>query len=141
MALQPCLESAFAIDGVDQMIDLALKEARKSDFSRAKIGAVIVSGGRVVAKGFNKIRGAKGIKHKRWPSTLHAECDAILNAIKAGCYDDLDRAILFVSHIRPSGTIGNACPCVDCMKVIKGSGKFKKVVFTAGNGEIAEIKI
>lgn len=123
------------------MIELAKKQASKSTFTRAKIGAVIVSGGRVVSKGYNKIRGAKGIKHKRWESSLHAECDAILNAIKAGCYDDLDRAILFVSHIRPSGTIGNACPCSHCMAVIRGSGKFKRVVFTCGNGEIAEIKI
>lgn len=123
------------------MISLSLREASKSTFARAKIGAVIVSGGRVVAKGFNKIRGSKKIKQKRWPSTLHAECDAILNAIKSGCYDDLNRATMYVSHIRPSGTIGNACPCGDCMEVIRGSGKFKKVVFTCGNGEIGEIKL
>lgn len=123
------------------MINLSLKQAKKSNFARARIGAVIVSGGRVVAKGFNKIRGAKQIKHKRWESTLHAECDAILNAIKSGCYDELKGATMFISHIRPSGTVGNACPCEHCMKAIRESGKFKKVVFTTGTGEIAEIKL
>ena len=126
---------------LSSMISISLKHARRSTFTRARIGAVIVSGGRVVAKGHNKIRGSKTIKQKRWPSTLHAECDAILNAIKSGCYDDLKNATMFVSHIRPSGTIGMACPCSDCMQIIRGSGKFKKVVFTCANGEIAEIKL
>ncbi len=122
------------------MIQKALKEAENSKFDRARIGAVIISGGRVLAKGTNKIR-KHSFKSGHWNTSLHAECAAILDVFKNNSYKDLKNATMYVARIKKDGSQGMACPCKDCMQVIKNVGFIKRIRFTCGNGEIGEIRV
>lgn len=122
------------------MINKATKQAEKSKFYRARVGCVILKGSKIIGRGFNKLRHQSTIKTDHWLGSVHAEVSAVLDAIKCGKLRDLKGSTVFVSRILKDGTHAISCPCVDCMKVLRGVG-VKKVVFTTNVGELAEIKL
>lgn len=109
-------------------LKIASKIAEKSVFDRARIGAVIVKGGRVLSTGFNQIRYTR-LNQREWPS-LHAEEDAILKVLKQpNGLERLAGGTIFVSRILKNGSTACAKPCKKCQKLIDAVG-IKKVVYT-----------
>ena len=100
------------------MIKIACKTAIKSTFDRHRLGAVIVRGHRVLATGHNGLRSSKQIGK----STLHAEEAAIIKMLQSRRQHLLIGADLYVSRVRPNGSIGLAKPCDRCMELIKSVG-------------------
>lgn len=100
------------------MMKVACKTAIKSTFDRHRLGAVIVRGHRVLATGHNGLRYSKQIGK----STLHAEEAAIVKMLQSSRQHQLIGADLYVSRVRPNGSIGLAKPCDRCMDLIKSVG-------------------
>lgn len=100
------------------MIKAACKIASKSTFDRHRLGAVVVRGHRILSTGFNGIRYSKQIGK----STLHAEESAIIKLLQSRRQHLLVGADIYVSRVRPNGSIGLAKPCNRCMDLIKSVG-------------------
>lgn len=113
-------------------LNLALKVAADSTYSKQRHGAVIVSGGRVISVGTNR-----HTNHPKWvidPTTadderskiysVHAEIMAIGRA-----HRDLSGAVLYSAAINRRGHTMNAKPCKNCAGVIQELG-FKRVIWT-----------
>ena len=120
---------------------LASKAAASSTYPRIKIGAVIVSGRKLVSIGSNRWR--THTKQKKYTpyryilaeeaegdiGRCHAEMDAI---IKAG-RNDLQGSSIYVYREDINGLLANCRPCGACMQAIKESG-IKHVHYTSGDG-------
>lgn len=110
-------------------LDNALKAAGKSTFSRARVGAVIVKGGRLLSSGCNKTRYSKHTARNQYES-IHAEEAAIIRILtKPNGLQLLAGATLYVSRIKKDGTTGLAKPCEPCQKLINSVG-IRKVIYT-----------
>lgn len=107
------------------MIKIACKAAEKSTFDRHRLGAVIVRGHRVLATGVNGIRYSREIGK----GTLHAEEAAIVKMLRSNRQHQLIGADLYVSRVRPNGSIGLSRPCNRCMDLIKSVG-ISRVFYT-----------
>lgn len=116
------------------MISRAAKEANKSVFKRARVGAVIRKGNRVLSHGFNQIRGVSGCPTPlKWINSVHAEQAAILKLLKKRKQRDLVGATLYVTRVLKNGDFANAKPCKFCQGLIHAVG-IKKVVYTTETG-------
>lgn len=111
---------------------LALKQAQSSKFNRARVGAVIVKGGRVLGSGSNRIGFTKYI-HRSYPESVHAEQQALLSSIRQRKLHDLEGATIFVSRINRCGMPKYSRPCPDCHTLLTNAG-LKKVVYTTNEG-------
>jgi deoxycytidylate deaminase len=123
------------------MIHIALKESAKSD-CRAKHGAAICRHKNVLSKGHNSYK-----CHPKWSYTkvhskdhtilytIHAEADAIRQAIRRGI--DIRGTTIFVARNDNNGGARMSKPCVNCQKLIERYG-IAKIVYTDENGEIIE---
>ena len=118
------------------MIRLASKQASESKFSRARVGAVIAKGNRVLAVGHNRIGHSKYLRNRRFSESIHAEQDAILQLLKARRGDELVGATIYVSRINNSEKPMLSRPCAMCHSLIQAVG-IRQVVFTTNEG-IAE---
>lgn len=78
------------------------------------LGAVLVSGGRIISLGWNRLENG-----------VHAEMKAIMRARKSS----LNKAILYVARARRDQAHGCAKPCAKCEALIKKSG-IKMVIYT-----------
>lgn len=118
------------------MIRLACKTALKSTFERHRLGAVITKGGSVISTGYNEIRYTREYRQH----TLHAEASAILKVLKSRRLDLLANAEIYVSRVRPNGSIGLSKPCSNCMDLIKSVG-ISRIHYTTDYGTIETIKV
>lgn len=114
------------------MLRLALKQATKSGFYRARVGAVIAKGKRILSSGYNHIGYTKYIK-RAYPESVHAEQQAILSLLRRRRLDDLVGSTIFVSRIGRLGTPRMARPCSDCEALIWAVG-IRQVVYTTNEG-------
>lgn len=106
----------------------ASNEALNSTFDRARIGAVIVKGGRVLAAGHNEIRYNKRTG-KAWPS-IHAEEGVILALLRQpNGMKQLAGATIYVSRVLKNGETALAKPCEMCSNLIQAVG-IKRVIHT-----------
>jgi len=111
------------------MMRIAGKQADKaSETLRHRLGAVVVKGGRILSTGYYEVRYTKELKKP----TLHAEQSAILKLLKRRKLHDLVGSTLYVYRRTPGGNLGNACPCGDCMDLIRSVG-IRKVFYTEDN--------
>ena len=113
------------------MLHLAKKQAEKSTF-KYRVGAVIVSSGRIISQSYNQIRYSKvPIRGKKFPESLHAEQAAIIRALHENHGDTrvFRHSILYVARIRRDGSFGCAKPCSICQCFIKAVG-IKHVIHT-----------
>lgn len=109
-------------------INLAAKKAQDSSFDRAKIGAVLTKGGRVLASAHNELRFTRKASAP-WEST-HAEEMVILQILRQpGGLQKLAGATLYVSRVKKDGSLGSAKPCKSCQELID-SVPIKRVVFS-----------
>ena len=114
------------------MIRLAQKQAQKSIFRRARMGAVVAKGERILSQGCNEIRYNKYIK-RLYPESVHAEQAAIAKLLASRKLHDLIGATIYVCRIGRNGLPRLAHPCITCDNLIRAVG-IKRVVFTTHAG-------
>lgn len=106
-------------------LTMAQKEASRS-LHRYQVGCVIVSGGRVISKGYNSVaHKSKGKRFAKWDCSICAERHA---ASKVKDKSALKGATIYVSRWNSFGP-AMACPCSHCMELIEYLG-IKKIVFS-----------
>ncbi len=115
------------------LIRLATKAAHDSEFRRARVGACIVRGGRVLSVGCNRIGYSSFHLHRRFPESIHAEAQAILELLKRKRLNELANSTIYVSRIGKDGRTRRARPCINCLRLIESVG-IRKVVYTVDNG-------
>ena len=115
------------------MIRLATKQAHESKFLRARVGAVVVKGNRVLAVGHNRIGFSRYLPTRPYPESVHAEQQAILELLKSRRQDELIGATIYVSRIGANNNVRLARPCKCCDDLIRAVG-ISKVVFTTNEG-------
>ena len=115
-------------------IQLAAKQAFKSLFYRARIGAVVEKSGRILAVGHNIVGKSTSLFPHRWNS-IHAEQKAIMYLLKEHNGLSLLRgSTLYVTRILRNGNFANAKPCPICEELIANCG-IKRVIYTISNTE------
>ena len=113
----------------NNLIHLAIEEAEKSDHKQ-KVGAVIFNKKIIVSKGHNtKQKSIKKFhpKFQRFPFSVHAEVDAIINAKR-----DLKGFSILVIRINKNNQFRLSKPCNDCMKYLNYVG-IKKIYYSVSN--------
>ena len=119
-------------------IDEAILSAEKSNLKVANHGAVVVYRGKIVGRGYNKYCIENKNKVNRW--SVHAEVDAINNALRKISRDDLRKSTLIVVRKLKEGSqinnkqtltkseslfceeIGYSEPCKHCANFILRNG-------------------
>ena len=99
---------------------LALREALKCNTNRHRVGAVVVRGGKVVAKSHNRL-------------TRHAEVRALAGLWPSEC----DGATVYVVRPTYTGGLGLARPCPDCEQELRRLG-VRKIVYSTYGGHTWE---
>jgi len=117
------------------LIDEAILVAEKSTLNVANHGAIVVYRGKIVGRGYNKYCVENVNKVNRW--SIHAEVDAINNALRKISKDDLTKSTLIVVRKLKDGTqiennktltkssklffdeVGYSEPCEHCVNFIK----------------------
>ena len=117
------------MDSSAKGLNRARKEAEKSTFSRARMGAVITKGGRVLSSGCNQTRYSKYAARNEYES-IHAEEAAILRVLRRpDGLKHLAGSTIFITRVLKNGETGLAKPCPSCQALINSVG-IKKVVHT-----------
>lgn len=80
----------------------AILAAEKSNLKVANHGAVVVFRGKVISYGYNKLCVENKNKVNRW--SIHAEVDAINNALRKISSDDLTKSTLIVIRLLKDGS-------------------------------------
>lgn len=107
---------------------IATRRAEDSSFERARIGVVLVKGGRVLSSAVNELRYTRKASAD-WEST-HAEEKVILQVLRQpGGLERLAGATLYISRVKKDGSLGLAKPCKNC-QVLIDSVHIKRVVHT-----------
>lgn len=114
-------------------IRLATKAAHESKFRRARVGAVVVSGNRVLSVGHNRIGYSKYLSNRPYRESIHAEMQAVLELLKTRRQAELIGATVYVSRISRSGKPRLAKPCKYCFDLLRAVG-VSHVVFTTNEG-------
>ncbi len=115
------------------MIRLATKAAHESKFHRARVGAVIVRGHRVLSTGCNRIGFTRFIRDRAFPESVHAEQQAILGLLRERRHHELVGSTLYISRIGRSGEPRLSRPCIHCQRLIESVG-IREVFYTTNNG-------
>ena len=91
----------------------------------AKLAAAIVKKRKVLAFGFNRMKShplQKRFGKNPHAIFLHAELDAITNAIRRHGEGALAGSTLYIARVRRDGTAALAKPCTGCEEAIKVFG-------------------
>lgn len=109
---------------IDAYLDMAERFAELSYATRLKVGAIVVKEHRVISIGYNgtptgwpndceeiiEVHEDGGVITRTKDEVIHAEANAITKLAKSS--DSGNGATMFITH----------APCVDCAKLIFGSG-------------------
>lgn len=115
---------------MDPFLRQATASAKKSEYLY-RLGAVVVKGHNVLSTGYNSVN--THTKVNNFPSSRHAEMDAILKVLKQhNGLQKLAGAKLYVTRITKSGTTALAKPCKKCLQLAKSVG-IKKIYYTTEN--------
>ena len=121
------------------MIELAIKEAEKSEHTKARVGAVIFHKKTVISVAFNKpFAMSKRLApqfHSALKVGIHAEAAAILRA-----RTDLRGAEMLVVRIGRSGALRLSKPCAWCAMYIQYVG-IKSVTYSNDAGGFTTMRI
>lgn len=93
------------------------KNAALNSRHKFMVGACLVIG-KSLYLGWNKAYKTDPNSKSEFP-TVHAELDAIK---KAGINRDMSNAKLYIFRQMRNGNVGLARPCIDCYRLIKGTG-------------------
>lgn len=119
-------------------INFAAKIARQGP-QPTKVGAVIVSGGRVIAAGQNQRRYTRHTKNRRGEEGICAELSAVLVLFKKRRLDELQGSTMYVARVTKRNILALAKPCRLCELHLRGGGVRK--VFYTDNNEIKELRL
>ena len=101
-------------------VSLAVKEAEKS-LHIQRVGAVVFNKKQFISSGHNypnrSIARSHNPRFRRWPTSIHAEIDAIT---KARC--DLKGSSIIIIRINKKGQLRLAKPCRHCMSYLNHIG-------------------
>ena len=119
-----------------EYINEAILNAEKSNLKVSNHGAVVVYRGKIVGTGYNKYSVIENKLNNKW--SIHAEVDAINNALRNISKNDLKKSILIVvrkikdvDNIKTKKTMSNnlhceeiglSAPCKMCAKFINKMG-------------------
>ena len=109
-----------------RIVEAAILSAEKSTYLQ-RVGCVIFKRTKVVSTGFNSVlkhRKKLNPVYQKWPGSVHAEVDAIINA-----KTDLKGCNLLVIRINKQGEFRLAKPCKECQKYIDYVG-IRKVYYS-----------
>jgi tRNA(Arg) A34 adenosine deaminase TadA len=99
---------------------IARSQSKKSKY-KVQVGCVIIKSGRVIGRGFNKVK--PNVDPPAYAYSIHAEVDAV-NSISS--LKRLDRATVYVYREHKNGTPALSKPCSKCMSTLQSAG-FKKI--------------
>ena len=118
--------------------NIAIRTAKESTFEVFRHGALIVSGGRVIAKGVNTPK-------PRTPNSsfsTHAEVFVLKRLMtilarqdKKGKFD------LYVARVAPANNIAFSRPCQKCMEILKNSGVIDMVHYTNNDASWGSLRL
>ncbi len=115
------------------MIRLATLKARESNFERARVGAIIVRGHRIISSGVNRIGYSRFLVDRKFPESIHAEQQAIIELLKKRRHHELVGSDLYVSRINSLGQPRLARPCRDCQRICESVG-IRRIFYTTDIG-------
>lgn len=98
-------------------IEEAILNANKSRLHRSNHGAIIIYRGKIIGRGFNKICVENINNINRF--SVHAEVDAIQNALRKISFTQLKYCTLVVVRVEKEGNTLNSKPCKYCTNFIK----------------------
>ena len=101
-------------------IQEATKLAEKSLMRIASHGAVIIYRGKIIGKGFNKMCVPNINKVNTY--SVHAEVDAINDALRKTSRENLRKSTLIVVRVNNKGEIVKSDPCQNCRNYITQHG-------------------
>jgi cytidine deaminase len=107
-------------------INEAAKMAEKSIMRCSCHGAVVITRGKIVGRGFNQYR---EIVNKRKVLSIHAEVSAIQNALRNITLEELSQSTLVIVRVNKQGDIIYSYPCENCRKFIHEK-KLKTVYYS-----------
>lgn len=116
---------------VDELVSLAQKTERVAN---ARLAACIVYKNEIIATGTNQKKThpfQKKYAKNKDAIYLHAETDAIKNALKHLTVHEMAKAQLVVCRVKQDHSFGLAKPCEGCMRAIATFG-IKEVYYTTG---------
>jgi tRNA(Arg) A34 adenosine deaminase TadA len=107
------------------------------------LAACVVKRNKIISFGHNKNK-THPLQNKfnKHPQAiyLHAEIDAIKNALKRVSVEDLVGSTLYIVRTKKDGSEGLAKPCSGCMQAIESFG-ISKVIYTSNiEGKYQELK-
>lgn len=105
----------------DWVANITIKIARTSKYEPYKHGAVVESGGRIMAAAVNQVKSQNPYS----ACSTHAE-KSVIRMAKAL---NVKKCDLYVVRVSRSG-IGLSYPCPSCLKAIKSCGMIRKVFYT-----------
>lgn len=100
-----------------EYIEEAILNAEKSMLYKSNHGAIVIFRGKIVGRGYNKTCIEKKYGVSKW--SIHAEVDAIQDALRKITLENLKKSILLVVRLRKEGDISLSAPCSDCTKYIQ----------------------
>lgn len=108
-----------------RFLEIAYSEALKAHDAQHKLGAVLVKGGSVIAKGYNS-----------YTNLRHAEVSCLSKVWES----ERKGAVLYVVRTRKTQKFGMSKPCPKCENFIKNSG-IKKVIYTTNDNTIESFQL
>lgn len=128
-----------------RFFNVAREVSLLSDFKRARVGAVVVDGNRIISSGHNSQKTStiqdKYNKYRHFEDLngslprIHAEIAALTPLLKQGV--DLTRANIYVYRELRDGTISCARPCPACKQLIHELG-IKNVYYSDWDGSFVK---
>lgn len=126
-----------------RFFNIAREVSYLSDYTKTKVGAVVVEGNRVISTGHNSNK-TSTIQHKynayRFNSVdgcsakIHAEVAALTPLINRKDIDWLHTSIYIYRELK-DGTISCARPCAACAKLIKDLG-IRNIYYSDWDGSL-----
>jgi deoxycytidylate deaminase len=112
----------------------------------AKVAAAVVRGKKIVAIGMNQNKShpmqAKFNTENPDRIFLHAEIDAIKNALRFSDEEDLKKCVMYIVRVKRPNThdkvnwiYGTAFPCEGCLNCLEAF-QIQTIVYTLDNGDV-----
>lgn len=118
---------------IDRMLRYAIKAAACSDNERAKVGAALFKGNKLIAVSWNDTRKTHPDSPYRFKA-IHAEFGVFLGNHKIDVYN----GTLFVARVDKHGKLKIAKPCGLCEKFIRAAG-IRKIFYTNRDGAVEKL--
>ena len=101
-------------------INEAILSANNSSMKCSNHGAVVIYRGKIIGRGYNKDSIENINRVNKW--TIHAEVDAIKNALRNISKENLKQSILVVVRVMKDGETSMSAPCKCCKSFIEKCG-------------------